>query len=85
VETDVTCRGFARFLSEYVDDELPSATRRQFESHLAGCPDCVAYLRQHRDAIRLIATAGAGELSATMPPDLVHAILAAARTASPRR
>ena len=76
----MTCRDFAEFLLEYIDDELPVATRRQLETHLAECPDCVTYLRQYRDTIRLVATAGGDELLAALPDELADAIIAAART-----
>ena len=78
----MTCRDFAGFLLKYLDDELPDATRRQFETHLAECPDCVAYLRQYRDTIRLVATAGDDEVLAPMPAQLAHALVAAARIAA---
>jgi anti-sigma factor RsiW len=84
----VTCRDFADFLADYLDDALPAAIRREFEAHLAECPDCVAYLQQYRDVIRLTALA-ADDLasvvmssvsrtgSAAMPEELVRAIVLA--------
>jgi anti-sigma factor RsiW len=86
----VTCRDFADFLADYIDDALPAAIRRQFEAHLAECPDCVAYLQQYRDVIRLaplvdddLANAVVSGFSRThspaMPEELVRAIVLASR------
>ena len=51
----MTCQDVADFLVDYVDGELPALVRRQFEAHLGLCPDCVNYLQQYRDTIRLTA------------------------------
>jgi anti-sigma factor RsiW len=74
----MTCRDFADFLVDYIDGGLPADVRRQFESHLEECPDCVRYLRQYRDTIRLTAAAGEDEAVA-MPEELVRAIVLSAR------
>ena len=71
----MSCRDFADFLADYIDDALPAAVRRQFEAHLAECPDCVAYLQQYRDTIRLAAHAGDDLLP--VPEELVRAIVLA--------
>ena len=78
----MTCRELAEFLLEYFDGDLSDATRRQFETHLAECPHCVAYLSQYRDTIRLVAAAGGDEFLSPMPAGLAHAIIAAARTSA---
>jgi anti-sigma factor RsiW len=78
----VTCRDFADFLVDYIDDTLPADVRQRFELHLDECPDCVTYLRQYRDTIRL--TAHAGEDAAiAMPEELARAIVLASRTDQP--
>ena len=75
----MTCRDFADFLVDYIDGELPPAVHRQFEGHLAECPDCVAYLRMYRETIHLTAAAGDEDLMPAMPEALVQAVVAAAR------
>jgi anti-sigma factor RsiW len=72
----VTCRDFADFLADYLDGTLPDAVRRTFEAHLGECPDCVAYLQQYRDTIRLTAHAG-GDVAIPVPDELVRAIVLA--------
>ena len=75
----MTCRDFADFLMDYIDDGLPPEVKRRFEAHLEECPDCVNYLRQYRQTIRLVATAGDDELMPSMPEELVRAIVLSAR------
>jgi anti-sigma factor RsiW len=77
----VTCRDFADFLADCLDDALPATVRRQFEAHLAECPDCVAYLQQYRDTIRVTTHAG-DDVTLPMPDELVRAIVLASRVAS---
>ena len=36
----MTCEQAADLIGPYVDDELPSATRRRVEAHLLGCAAC---------------------------------------------
>ena len=72
----MTCRDFADFLADYIEDALPAAIRRQFEAHLAECPDCVAYLQQYRDTIHLAACAGADDWP-PVPEEVVRVIVLA--------
>ena len=74
----MTCRDCAEFLLDYIEGELAVATREQFASHLAECPDCREYLRQYEDTIRLTATS-ATKLTPPMPEALVRAIVHAVR------
>ena len=38
-------------LSEYLDGELTDTERRAIESHLAGCPKCMATLDELRQVV----------------------------------
>jgi anti-sigma factor RsiW len=76
----VTCRELTDFLMDYLDGALSEGQRVCFEEHLAECPDCVAYLSSYREAIRLGKTAceaDDGSITADVPEELVHAVLAA--------
>lgn len=78
----MTCRELVGFLLEYLAGELPTAQRCAFEEHLGECPDCVAYLRADRDAVRLGKAAWTdldGPPPADVPEELVRAILATVR------
>jgi anti-sigma factor RsiW len=78
----LTCRELIDFLAAYLDDELASAARADFEAHLSLCPHCVDYLASYRETIRLGKQACEPdvELPADVPRELVDAILAARRS-----
>jgi len=78
----ITCQELIDFLYLYLEGELPEDRRREFERHLTVCPDCVNYVEQYRETMRLCVGAYADSGSpapADMPPELVDAILAASR------
>jgi len=78
----MTCRQLVDFLAEYVADGLEVSERTAFEAHLADCPACDEYVRSYRDTIALVKDAAARDdeaAVAAMPPELIHAILDAAR------
>jgi anti-sigma factor RsiW len=72
----VTCRDVIEFLMDYCDGELPDGERALFDAHLADCPDCVAYLKNYEQTVRLEKDAFA-EPPGDMPEGLIQAILAA--------
>jgi anti-sigma factor RsiW len=80
----MNCREFTEFLHEYLFGNLPETERVAFESHLAECPWCVAYLENYRRTIELEQAAFADAADAPPPADapeeLIQAILRA-RTA----
>ena len=47
----MTCRELVDRITDYVEGTLPEADRRRFESHLAECPYCRAYVDQMRATI----------------------------------
>lgn len=75
----MTCQELVHWLADYLDGELPDATRAGFEQHLAVCKHCQAFLDAYRHTIRLCAAAGKidADLENAMPEDLLRAILAA--------
>ena len=74
----MTCQDLADFLVDYVDGDLPALIHLQFEAHLGVCPDCVHYLQQYRDTIRLVQGVS-DDMMTEMPDDLVRAIMLTAR------
>jgi anti-sigma factor RsiW len=74
----VTCREIADFLMSYVDGELPATLQKVFESHLAECPECVAYLESYRTTVRLARNASP-KAAESAPPELIRSILQAKR------
>ncbi len=78
----LTCRELIDFLAAYLEGELASEARAEFEAHLTVCPQCVDYLASYRESIRLGQQAcepDAG-LPADVPSELIEAILAARRS-----
>lgn len=76
----MTCRELADFLGDYLSGEIPPDTRRQFDDHLARCPNCVNYLAQYKTAVELGRRAFEDDESAVppnVPEELVRAIMAA--------
>lgn len=81
---ETTCREVNEFLDRYIDGELSEDRRAVFERHLAICADCRSYLATYRatlrSAQRALSDAELG-LPASVPEELVQAILAASQRA----
>jgi anti-sigma factor RsiW len=71
----MTCKELVELVTAYLDGGLGRRQRRRFESHLAGCDGCTAYLAQIRETIRV--TGGLREEQVT--DDQRTALLAAFR------
>ena len=52
----LTCRELVELVTEYLDGSLSRRDRARFDRHIAGCPNCTAYLAQFRETIRLTGT-----------------------------
>ena len=52
----LTCRELVELVTEYLDGGLSHRDRLRFDRHIAGCPNCTAYLGQFRETIRLTGT-----------------------------
>ncbi len=78
----MTCRELTEFLIDYVDGSLAPAERAAFDAHLGECPDCVTYLRNYEETIRLGKDLCKDEhdaIAEDVPEELVQAIVAARR------
>lgn len=75
----LTCREVVEFLNDYLDGELSEDRRREFERHLADCPDCTAYLETYRLTVELSKGALASPAEEVFDARLVAAVLAACR------
>lgn len=47
----LTCRHVAALVMEYLNGELDSETRSEFDSHLDGCQDCRAFLTTYKQTM----------------------------------
>ena len=52
----LSCRELVELVTEYLDGSLSWRDRGRFDGHIAGCPNCTAYLAQFRETIRLTGT-----------------------------
>ena len=52
----LTCRELVELVTDYLDGSLSWRDRARFDRHIAGCPNCTAYLAQFRETIRLTGT-----------------------------
>ncbi len=71
----ITCAEFERFLTAYLDDELPPMKRRVFEFHIATCAECREYLAAYR-LTSALAQGSTPRLSTfdQVPADLLQAV-----------
>lgn len=70
----LTCEDVNDFLAAYVNDDIPDNLRRRYETHVARCEVCSAYLNQYRATIRLAREAGS--IASEPPDELVEMTLA---------
>ena len=78
----ITCKEFAEFLDDYLEDALDDHRRSVFDRHMALCPCCVNYLATYRRTIELardLQCGPGGAVPENVPEDLITAILAARR------
>jgi anti-sigma factor RsiW len=67
----LTCRQETAFLDRYLAADLKDGERGRFESHLAACPDCLAFLQTYKTTLALtknfLASQPAAVSTATAP------------------
>ena len=61
----------------YLDGELPSEQREEFDRHMVACPSCVDYLKTYEKTVELAKTCGNDPVPDDVPESLVQAILEA--------
>ncbi len=60
---ELVCQQMVELVTDYLEGSLSRKDRRRFERHLAGCPNCTAYLEQMRSTIRATGTLTPDDLS----------------------
>jgi predicted anti-sigma-YlaC factor YlaD len=51
--TDLACQQAVELVTDYLEGRLSRRQKRRFDTHLAGCPHCRAYLGQIKTTIVL--------------------------------
>jgi anti-sigma factor RsiW len=80
MSSQLTCREFVDFLTDYLEGRLPEDQLTRFNQHLAACPSCVSYTRSYQAALRLgrsVLSAQEAEVPDEVPESLIEAILRA--------
>jgi len=60
------CGSVVKLLADYLERQLPSPLRQEFEAHLERCPRCVAQLRSYKSTVSMLRSLSDEEL----PPEL---------------
>jgi anti-sigma factor RsiW len=60
---EIRCQELVELVTDYLEGALSAAARQSFESHLAGCPACQAYLTQMRSTIDLLGRPSPAQLA----------------------
>lgn len=50
----LVCASGVDLVTDYLEDALPADVRRQVDSHLLGCPRCVAFVHSFRETPRIL-------------------------------
>ena len=67
----IVCRQAVELVTDYLEGALSRRDRARFETHLAACPHCSAYVEQIRAAVAAAGRVEPGELSRTARRRLV--------------
>jgi anti-sigma factor RsiW len=69
----IACRDLVELVTDYLEGALSPQQRARFQSHIAGCDGCTAYLEQMRETIRLTGTLREQQISPEARTALLHA------------
>lgn len=67
----LACREVVELITNYIEGALPAEDRHRFERHLAGCPNCTAYMAQMRATIRAAGAVRVEQLAPARREELV--------------
>jgi anti-sigma factor RsiW len=70
MKTRFACVDGVGMLMDYLEGLLAPADRELVESHVSGCPRCVAFIESYRQTPRILRVATAAEL----PEDLAESL-----------
>ena len=69
---DIVCQEAVELVTDYLEGTLSRRSRRRFEAHLRGCPNCAAYLEQIRLTIEMTGTIEPEDLTPEATADLTE-------------
>ena len=69
----LVCADIVKLVTDYLEGRLTPAERRRFESHVAICPPCRAFLDQMRTTVELVGTVREEDVPPEMEGHLLRA------------
>jgi anti-sigma factor RsiW len=84
-ESELACRELVERVTDWLEGALSPEERRRLEAHLAGCADCVRYVEQLRELLRVARRLGRRPDARALPEETRAALLAAFRGYRTRR
>jgi anti-sigma factor RsiW len=75
--SDRDCAQIFAALSEYLDRELPPATRGDIEEHLRDCPECIQFVESLKRSVEFCRDYGASRHPEPVPPEKLAELRAA--------
>ena len=66
----LACVDGVEMLMDYLEGTLPPAAREAIDTHVSGCPRCVAFVESYRHTPRILRAATA----AALPDDLAQSL-----------
>jgi len=74
------CEELVKYLSDYIDKELPVKVLEEAEQHIAHCDNCTAALKTLQNTIQLYKNTGKARIAPEHRSSLLSAIQEAAET-----
>jgi predicted anti-sigma-YlaC factor YlaD len=78
----INCRKVLETLSDYLDDDVALATRRDLETHLAECRTCTVIYDTAKRTLRIVTDVGSFEIPAEVSERLLQATMAGIESSS---
>lgn len=69
---DLVCQEAIGLMTDYLEGRLSRRSRRRFEKHMAGCPNCSEYLEQMRRTIEAAGRVQPADLEPEAREDLIE-------------
>jgi anti-sigma factor RsiW len=67
----LACREIVELVTDYLEGTLKPTDRTRFETHIAGCEACTAYLHQMRETLRVLGAILEDSISAELETELL--------------
>ena len=69
----LTCQQVVELVTEYLDGVMEPRRRARFDTHLAGCDGCTAYLEQFRTTVAVVGRLAVDDVPAPVMSELLSA------------